>query len=210
MKTDLQDAWSEDIHYKVMQGSKNRHKTRYLRHCQTNASDCSVHTDNVDDNVISLLVSESNQTPVKKNVWSLDIFFTRFETQFFTLSPCTVWAEVAATWSTPPVIFRRTTTGRRRATRHAGWAWYWRQDHSTSRLLSLEMWTSVSICRYCLMWYFDEESGRGSWWTEQLCLSGNKLFWLCSDAAGFEAAELPSCTSQPQSGVMVLLQECDH
>lgn len=35
MKTNLQDAWSEDIHNKVMPRSKNRNKAGYLRHCQT-------------------------------------------------------------------------------------------------------------------------------------------------------------------------------
>lgn len=38
MKTNLQDAWSEDIHHihnKVIQRSKNRNKAGYLRHCQT-------------------------------------------------------------------------------------------------------------------------------------------------------------------------------
>lgn len=44
MKTILRDAWSEDIHYKVMQRSKNRNRTGYLRqHTHTHTSQATWH-----------------------------------------------------------------------------------------------------------------------------------------------------------------------
>lgn len=64
MKTNLQDAWSEDIHNKVMQRSKNRNKTGYLRHCPTRTNahlrPLGTHRDaHVDDDNVSLLASVS-------------------------------------------------------------------------------------------------------------------------------------------------------
>lgn len=142
VKTNLQDALSGDIHYKVMQRSKNRNKTGYLRHgpththTQTHASQATWYT----------------QThTLMMTTWFdclLDLFLVSFCTVrvrqerkrtlvLNALTPCTVWAEEAATWWTPSVIFRRRTSGRRRATKHVGWAWSLKQGPNTSRLINL-------------------------------------------------------------------------
>lgn len=158
MKTNLQDAWSEDIHYKVMQRSKNRHKIGYLRHQPT-------HTH------LRLLWFTQGHTRWRWHAWfdrcyqpiasdtaergcsCLHILAVESK---IGAAPCTVWAEEAATWSTPAVIFRRTTSGRRRATRHAGWAWSSKRDHNTSRFW-FEMWT---LQMYYSIWNWDKERGR--------------------------------------------------
>lgn len=142
MKTNLQDAWCEDGHYihnKVMQRGKNRNKTGYLRHCptHTHVSDYLVHTETHinDDNMIwSLIVSVSCEfytSAVRllsergRLSWRMLPFCIKISDvhTFDAVTACTVWAEEAATWSTPTVTFRRTTSGGRRATKHVGWAW---------------------------------------------------------------------------------------
>lgn len=138
VKTNLQDALSGDIHYKLMQRSKNRNKTGYLSHCpthtQTHTSQATWYTQ-----THTLIMTTWINCP-------LDLFLVSFcairvrhgwkRTLVLNVpTPCTVWAEEAATWWTPSVIFRRRTSGRRRATKHVGWAWSLKRDPNTSRLL---------------------------------------------------------------------------
>lgn len=155
MKTNLQDAWSEDIHYKVMQRSKNRNKTGYLRHWPTHTHLRPLGTHRDTHTVMMTTWFDRWYQQITSDTTERGrsyLHILAIETKI-TDAPCTVWAEEAATWSTPTVIFRRTTSGRRRATRHVGWAWSLKRDHNTSMFL-LEMWT---LQMYYSIWYWDKE-----------------------------------------------------
>lgn len=152
-ETNLQDALSMDIHYihyNVMQRSKNRNKTWYLRQDQdTHKLEYLIHTDTqMDDECMMWQLGEffSNQVELrwdKKKKKGLLFLPDDNVPAPYTIAPWTVWAEEAATWSTPTVNFTRKTSGRKKATTHVGWAWSLKQDHNTGR---------CSLSKYSYSW----------------------------------------------------------
>lgn len=145
MKTNLQDALSGGIHfvhYNVMQMSKNRNKIGYLRHCPTHTN-LRLHDTSGDTHTLMMIHGLiACCCPLFPWVFTTNrrkCVCCTVRQSPDRIPPCTVLAEEAATWWTPTVISRRTTTGRERATKHIGWAWSLKRDHNTSRLLSLQI-----------------------------------------------------------------------